>query len=82
MIPAESAHDTIEALGDVGLLEFKDLNPDKSAFQRTYASQVREIWDDRFNVLDSLPMPCAMMGIRCAMLSSCFYLLLLWPSSL
>ena len=41
MIPAESAHDTIEALGDVGLLEFKDLNPDKSAFQRSYASQVR-----------------------------------------
>jgi hypothetical protein len=41
MIPAESAHDTIEALGDVGLLQFKDLNTDKSAFQRNYASQVR-----------------------------------------
>ena len=41
MIPAESAHDTIEALGDVGLLQFKDLNPDRSAFQRSYASQVR-----------------------------------------
>jgi V-type H+-transporting ATPase subunit a len=41
MIPAESAHDTIGALGDVGLLQFKDLNAEKSAFQRTYASQVR-----------------------------------------
>ena len=41
MIPAESAHDTIGALGDVGLLQFKDLNADKSAFQRTYANQVR-----------------------------------------
>jgi hypothetical protein len=40
MIPAESAHDTIAALGDVGLLQFKDLNADKSAFQRTYANQV------------------------------------------
>jgi predicted nucleic acid-binding Zn ribbon protein len=40
MIPAESAHDTIAALGDVGLLQFKDLNSDKSAFQRTYANQV------------------------------------------
>lgn len=41
MIPAESAHDTIAALGDVGLLQFKDLNADKSAFQRTYANQVK-----------------------------------------
>ena len=28
------------ALGDVGLLQFKDLNPDASPFQKTYASQV------------------------------------------
>lgn len=41
MIPSEAAHDTMEALGEVGLLQFKDLNADKSAFQRTYASQVR-----------------------------------------
>lgn len=41
MIPAEAAHDTIAALGDVGLLQFKDLNADKSAFQRTYASQIK-----------------------------------------
>lgn len=40
MVPAEAAHDTIEALGDVGLLQFKDLNTHKSAFQRTYANQV------------------------------------------
>eukprot|EP00879_Flechtneria_rotunda_P014171 GHRR01014808.1.p1 GENE.GHRR01014808.1~~GHRR01014808.1.p1 ORF type:complete len:648 (+),score=178.01 GHRR01014808.1:407-2350(+) len=41
MVPAESAHDAIGALGDVGLLQFKDLNADKSAFQRTYANQVK-----------------------------------------
>lgn len=40
MIPAEAAHDTMEALGEVGLLQFKDMNPEKSAFQRTYANQV------------------------------------------
>lgn len=40
MIPAESAHDTIAALGEVGLLQFKDLSTHKSAFQRTYANQV------------------------------------------
>lgn len=45
MIPAESAHDTVGALGDVGLLQFKDLNADKSAFQRTYANQVGMVGD-------------------------------------
>lgn len=44
MIPAESAHDTIAALGEIGLLQFKDLNTDKSAFQRTYANQVCLCW--------------------------------------
>ncbi|PNH05344.1 Vacuolar proton ATPase a3 [Tetrabaena socialis] len=41
LIPSESAHDTVAALGEVGLLQFKDLNSDKSAFQRTYANQVK-----------------------------------------
>jgi len=41
IIPAEAARDTVMALGDVGLLQFKDLNPEKSAFQRTYANQVK-----------------------------------------
>lgn len=41
MIPAEAAHGTISALGEIGLLQFKDLNADKSAFQRTFASQIK-----------------------------------------
>lgn len=41
IIPSESAHDTVAALGEVGLLQFKDLNASKSAFQRTYAHQVK-----------------------------------------
>lgn len=41
LIPSELSHDTIDALGDIGQLQFKDLNADKSVFQRTYASQVR-----------------------------------------
>jgi hypothetical protein len=40
MVPSESAHDTVAALGDIGLLQFKDLNTEKSAFQRVFASQV------------------------------------------
>ena len=40
MMPSEAAHDTIAALGTVGLLQFKDLNTDKSPFQKTFANQV------------------------------------------
>lgn len=41
MIPAEAAHDTVAALGEVGLLQFKDLNADRTAFQRMYANQIK-----------------------------------------
>jgi len=41
VIPAEAAHDTVEKLGYVGKVQFKDLNREKSAFQRTYANQVK-----------------------------------------
>ncbi len=40
IVPSDSAHDTVAALGDTGLLQFKDLNTEKSAFQRNYANQV------------------------------------------
>ncbi|KAG4979493.1 hypothetical protein JHK82_032745 [Glycine max] len=41
IIPIESAHRTVSYLGDLGLLQFKDLNADKSPFQRTYAAQIK-----------------------------------------
>ncbi|WOL16764.1 V-type proton ATPase subunit a3 [Canna indica] len=41
IIPVESAHLTLSYLGDLGLLQFKDLNADKSPFQRTYANQIK-----------------------------------------
>ncbi|KAL5224262.1 hypothetical protein ABZP36_010901 [Zizania latifolia] len=41
IIPAESAHLAVSYLGDLGLVQFKDLNADKSPFQRTYASQIK-----------------------------------------
>lgn len=40
MMPSDTAHDTVGALGEVGLLQFKDLNTEKSPFQRTFANQV------------------------------------------
>ncbi|KAI4297640.1 hypothetical protein L6164_037522 [Bauhinia variegata] len=41
IIPVESAHLTVSYLGDLGLVQFKDLNADKSPFQRTYATQIK-----------------------------------------
>ncbi|PNY10293.1 vacuolar proton ATPase a3-like protein, partial [Trifolium pratense] len=41
IIPIESAHRTVSYLGDLGLLQFKDLNSEKSPFQRTYAAQIK-----------------------------------------
>ena len=41
IVPAEAAHDTVADLGDVGLVQFRDLNPDRGAFQRTYSNQVK-----------------------------------------
>nr|CAD1843569.1 unnamed protein product [Ananas comosus var. bracteatus] len=41
IIPIESSHLTMSYLGNLGLLQFKDLNADKSPFQRTYANQIK-----------------------------------------
>ncbi|KAI9195676.1 hypothetical protein LWI28_017138 [Acer negundo] len=41
IIPAESAHRAISYLGELGLLQFCDLNADKSPFQRTFVNQVK-----------------------------------------
>eukprot|EP00798_Chlamydomonas_sp_ICE-L_P004063 gene4063-14152_t len=45
MLPTESAHGMVAALGEIGMLQFKDLNPEKSAFQRTHANAVRRCDD-------------------------------------
>ncbi|KAL4610284.1 hypothetical protein ACB092_08G040000 [Castanea dentata] len=41
IIPAESSHRAVSYLGELGLLQFRDLNADKSPFQRTFANQVK-----------------------------------------
>ncbi|XP_010271518.1 PREDICTED: V-type proton ATPase subunit a2-like [Nelumbo nucifera] len=41
IIPIESAHLSISYLGELGLVQFKDLNAEKSPFQRTYATQIK-----------------------------------------
>ncbi|PKU86579.1 V-type proton ATPase subunit a1 isoform X1 [Dendrobium catenatum] len=41
IIPVESAHRAITYLGELGLVQFRDLNDDKSPFQRTFVNQVK-----------------------------------------
>ncbi|CAM8964067.1 unnamed protein product [Rhodiola kirilowii] len=41
IIPVESAHRAVSYLGELGLVQFKDLNDDKSPFQRTFVNQVK-----------------------------------------
>ncbi|KMZ64706.1 hypothetical protein ZOSMA_351G00230 [Zostera marina] len=41
IIPFESAHRAISYLGDLGSVQFRDLNSDKSPFQRTFVNQVK-----------------------------------------
>lgn len=41
IIPVESAHRAVSYLGELGLLQFRELNADKSPFQRTFVNQVK-----------------------------------------
>ncbi|KAM7522296.1 hypothetical protein LguiA_012198 [Lonicera macranthoides] len=41
IMPVESAHRALSNLGELGLLQFRDLNADKSPFQRTFVNQVK-----------------------------------------
>ncbi|KAL0436484.1 UNVERIFIED_CONTAM: V-type proton ATPase subunit a1 [Sesamum radiatum] len=41
IIPVESAHRAVSYLGELGLLQFRDLNDDKSPFQRTFVNQIQ-----------------------------------------
>lgn len=43
IIPTEVAHDTISELGELGDVQFKDLNPDVNPFQRSYVGEIRRI---------------------------------------
>jgi len=53
-IQSEAAHDTLHALGQIGnkegCIQFKDLNAEKSAFQRLFVTDVRHC-DDMLRIL-------------------------------
>jgi V-type H+-transporting ATPase subunit a len=40
-VQIEAARDTVDELGNLGLIQFKDLNPDVSPFQRNFVNEVK-----------------------------------------
>ncbi|KAL4399693.1 H(+)-transporting V0 sector ATPase subunit a [Malassezia pachydermatis] len=42
-IPSESVHATVTELGELGNIQFKDLNPDVAPFQRTFVADIRRL---------------------------------------
>ncbi|CAG8508481.1 43209_t:CDS:10 [Gigaspora margarita] len=40
-IPQETAQPTVAELGELGLIQFRDLNPDVNAFQRAFVKEIR-----------------------------------------
>ncbi|PBK83075.1 V0/A0 complex, 116-kDa subunit of ATPase [Armillaria gallica] len=42
-VPTEVAHDTVAELGELGNVQFKDLNPSVNPFQRSFVGEIRRI---------------------------------------
>ncbi|KAF9023037.1 H+-ATPase subunit [Hymenopellis radicata] len=42
-VPTEVAHDTVAELGELGNMQFKDLNPNVNPFQRSFVGEIRRI---------------------------------------
>ncbi|KAI0315651.1 ATPase V0/A0 complex subunit [Amylostereum chailletii] len=42
-VPTEVAHDTVSELGELGNVQFKDLNPDVNPFQRSFIGEIRRV---------------------------------------
>jgi len=43
IVPTEVAHDTVAELGELGNVQFKDLNPDVNPFQRSFVGEIRRV---------------------------------------
>ncbi|KAL0947624.1 hypothetical protein HGRIS_013713 [Hohenbuehelia grisea] len=44
-VPTEVAHDTVAELGELGNVQFKDLNPNVNPFQRSFVGEIRRVED-------------------------------------
>ena len=53
----DAAHDTLRELGEIGALQFRDLNHDKSSFNRPHVLEVRKC-DDMLRTMRYLKEVC------------------------
>lgn len=42
-IPTEGVHSVVAEIGELGVVQFKDLNPEMTAFQRTFTCDIRKL---------------------------------------
>ncbi|KAH8824569.1 V-type ATPase, V0 complex, 116kDa subunit family [Flagelloscypha sp. PMI_526] len=42
-VPTEVAHDTVNELGELGNVQFKDMNPNVNPFQRSFIGEIRRV---------------------------------------
>ena len=69
IVNEDAAHDCVQKLGDLGVLEFTDLNPELTPFQRRYVNYVKrcdemerklryfEVELGKFSILPNLQVP-------------------------
>ncbi|KAF9539150.1 H(+)-transporting V0 sector ATPase subunit a [Mortierella hygrophila] len=62
-IPAEVAQPTVSELGELGLVQFRDLNPEVNAFQRAFVSEIRR-FDEMERQLRFFTMQIEKVGIH------------------
>ncbi|KAJ3171941.1 H(+)-transporting V0 sector ATPase subunit a [Irineochytrium annulatum] len=61
-IPMEISQQTVSELGELGLIQFRDLNTDVNAFQRTFVNEIRRL-DDMERKLRFLKLQTEKEGI-------------------
>ena len=61
-IPTELSHSTVSELGELGLVEFRDLNEEQSLFQRTYISELKRL-EEMHRRIRYLKSQCSANGV-------------------
>merc|ERR1712018_214737 len=51
-LQSEAAYACVSELGELGLVQFRDLNPDTSAFQRKFVNEVRRCDERKLRFLE------------------------------